>query len=74
MLVAVVVTFDKNSRRYRIFTILYYRGVQDLTSTACCDLDLLPPEFNQHQVISRDSCIFHVSFIKIVHGIHEILW
>ena len=37
---------------------------QDLTLTACCDLDLWPPKYNQ--VISMGYWIFPVSFIKIV--------
>ena len=40
------------------------------TSTACCDLDLWPPESNQ--VINRGCWIFPVSFIAIARADHEI--
>ena len=45
---------------------------QDLTSTACCDLDLWPPESNQVIIICQ--WILPVSFIKIVQAVHKILW
>jgi len=35
------------------------------TSTACCDLDLSPPESNQ---------VIIVSFVETVQGVHEIYW
>jgi len=42
------------------------------TSTACCGLDIWPPESNQ--IISRDGRIYPTSFIKTAQAVHEISW